>query len=247
MCAFFAETFEPVSKGLHDASNNGLQVEGRATVEKIAFAVDACAATIEEAANKNADMLFVHHGVSWKDSLKYVTGINARRLTGLLRHGISLYASHLPLDAHPEFGHNVQISQLLGLKKTSSFFDYDGIDIGVHGEFDSMYPVSDVVAEIEDKLITNCHVIGETVGIKSLGIVSGGGAGAISECAERGIDCLLTGEMGHVHYHEALELGVGCIAAGHYRTEVPGLLAIMEQVQSAFDVNCEFIEMPTGF
>ncbi|MEF8856970.1 MAG: Nif3-like dinuclear metal center hexameric protein, partial [Haloplanus sp.] len=49
-----------------DASANGLQV-GRAegTVKRVALAVDAAEATIEEAVDRDADVLLVHHGLAW--------------------------------------------------------------------------------------------------------------------------------------------------------------------------------------
>ena len=47
-----------------DASANGVQVgPDDAGVERVAFAVDAAAATIEAAADANADVLVAHHGI----------------------------------------------------------------------------------------------------------------------------------------------------------------------------------------
>lgn len=48
-----------------DKSRNGLQVEGKEEVEKIAFAVDACMDTFVKARALGADMLIVHHGLIW--------------------------------------------------------------------------------------------------------------------------------------------------------------------------------------
>ena len=49
-----------------DPALNGLQV-GRtgATVTRFAFAVDACQETLQRAADWDADLLFVHHGLFW--------------------------------------------------------------------------------------------------------------------------------------------------------------------------------------
>ena len=49
-----------------DDSLNGVQV-GRSAkpLTKVAFAVDACAASIGRAAEAGADLLFVHHGLFW--------------------------------------------------------------------------------------------------------------------------------------------------------------------------------------
>lgn len=69
----------------------------------------------------------------------------------------------------------------------------------------------------------------------------------VEECAELGIDTLVTGELGHMHVHPARECGVNVIIAGHYRTEVFGVQAVMERVRNDFpDVVCEFVDLPTG-
>ena len=94
-----------------DHSNNGLQVEGSAEVRRAAFAVDACLATFELAAEKGVDFLFVHHGLSWGAEPRRFTGVTARRLRTLFNAGISLYAAHLPLDANPVFGNNAELSR----------------------------------------------------------------------------------------------------------------------------------------
>ena len=44
---------------------NGLQVENRGTVSRIAAAVDGSLATIKKAVEAKADLLLVHHGLFW--------------------------------------------------------------------------------------------------------------------------------------------------------------------------------------
>ena len=116
-----------------DVSNNGLQIEGRAEVKKVMFAVDGCQQTIDLAVAEHADFLFVHHGLSWGGGLKRWTGIEARRFAALFNNGISLYAAHLPLDAHPVSGNNAVLSDIIGLQQREKFFCYDGVDIGFSG------------------------------------------------------------------------------------------------------------------
>ena len=114
-----------------DMSNNGVQVAGTQEVKRIAFAVDACLDTIEKAAAGGADMLFVHHGLSWKDGFKRLTGKNAERFRALFQSNLSLYALHLPLDAHEEIGNNAVLANWLNLKAPKRFYDYHGMDIGM--------------------------------------------------------------------------------------------------------------------
>ena len=61
-----------------------------------------------------------------------------------------------------------------------------------------------------------------------------------------GVDCLVTGEFSHSTYNLAKENGLAVIAAGHYKTETPGLFGVMDLVKEEFEVETEFINVPTG-
>lgn len=230
-----------------DASNNGLQVEGKPEVKKAVFGVDACRDLFEEAVSGNADFVFTHHGISWRDSLKYITGMNAERLRLLLSSNISLYACHLPLDMHEEIGHNALIAKLLEVKEPEPFCEYSGVQIGFYGSLPQVLSISELASRVNHGLKTHCKtVFSGRESIQTVGIVSGSGADAIDECKSLGIDCLITGEMGHSDYYNAVENGIAILEAGHYKTEIPGILAVMEHVK-AMGIDCEFIDLPTGF
>ena len=98
----FLDSMLMLDKFSRDASNNGLQVEGSAEVTSAVFGVDACQELFDAAAAKGADFIFVHHGMSWGSEPRRFSGIVARRLSTLFQNKISLYAAHLPLDAHPQ-------------------------------------------------------------------------------------------------------------------------------------------------
>ena len=115
-----------------DYGPNGLQVEGRARVRRIVSGVTASLALIEAAAADGADAIVVHHGLFWRGQDGRVTGWMKRRLAALLAHDISLYAYHLPLDAHPEVGNNARLGAELGLTVAGSFGDKALGLIGVH-------------------------------------------------------------------------------------------------------------------
>ncbi len=98
-----------------DYGPNGLQVEGRETVQKIITGVTASQALLDEAVRQEADAVIVHHGYFWKNESPIIRGMKRNRLKTLLANDINLYGYHLPLDAHPELGNNVQLAQLLGI------------------------------------------------------------------------------------------------------------------------------------
>ncbi|MES1983139.1 MAG: Nif3-like dinuclear metal center hexameric protein, partial [Pseudomonadota bacterium] len=113
-----------------DYCPNGIQVEGRAQVQRIATGVTASQELLQAATAWEADAILVHHGYFWRNEEAAVTGIKKRRLAHLLRHDISLLAYHLPLDAHPELGNNAQLARRLGWEVDGRFGEQD---IGWYG------------------------------------------------------------------------------------------------------------------
>ncbi len=232
-----------------DNSNNGLQVEGRPDVFRAAFAVDACMATFECAAAMKADFLFVHHGMSWGGEPRRFIGLDGQRLEYLFRHGISLYAAHLPLDAHPLYGNNAGLAAMLHLEQRESAMDYHGTDIGFVGNLPLPCSDSELAARLEIALGSPVAFGGPDAPMtcRRIAVCSGGGGmDALLDTAKIGADTLLTGEYTHVMVHYARELGIRVLAPGHYATETVGPRAVLGLIRSQFDVDCAFIDMPTG-
>ena len=232
----------------NDPSNNGLQIEGSKDVKRIIFGVDASLALAEKAVEKNADMIFVHHGLSWGNGFSRITGIDAGRIAPLMKYGISLYAAHLPLDAHPTVGHNAIMANKLNLENRRSFAKYADLEIGVLGELQKSMGIANFAKFAENVLGFKLKLYGTKKGrIKKIGIISGGaGSDGIAAAADKSLDCLITGEVGHSSWHLINETGIAVFAGGHYSTEIPGVIAVMEDIENMFDVECEFIDIPTG-
>ena len=229
-----------------DKSSNGLQVEGKEEVERVAFAVDTTLKTIERAAKAKADMLIVHHGMIW-GGLGYITGMHYKRLRALMENGLNLYAAHLPLDVHPEVGNNVELLRLLGLEPKGPFGEYRGLSIGYWGEFEEPQPIEKVAQIIAEKLdaTVKTYEFGKRE-IKTVGAVSGAGAFALEEAWKKGIDLLITGEFGHADYLTAIDLPQSVLVAGHYKTETLGVRALMGLLKERFGLDVFFIDEPTG-
>jgi len=231
-----------------DHSNNGLQVEGKSGVSLAVFGVDACQALFDAAAEAHADFIFVHHGLSWGGGLRRLTGAAAKRLTTLFGSGISLYAAHLPLDAHPEFGNNAQLADMIGLKERVPFFEYDGRDIGFAGRLPEAAPGEDIAAYLGEKLGTDPVFYGDPQRrVTRIAVVSGGGGlDSLEAAAAAGCDLLVTGEFEHVMFHPRSESGIGVVALGHYASETVGPRALMRKVGETWGLETRFVDIPTG-
>ncbi|MBF0544839.1 MAG: Nif3-like dinuclear metal center hexameric protein [Candidatus Riflebacteria bacterium] len=233
-----------------DSSYNGLQFEGKGTVRKIVTAVDACKQLFDEGKKRNADFAIVHHGMFWKGSeVTNIDGFYREKLSSMLESNMNLFALHLPLDLHPEFGNNAIIARLLGVEKVEFFSECHGNKVGAWGKLKKPQKITSLLSEIEKKIgkITT-HLPFGPDRISKIAVISGGGGFGISdpEIAEEGIDLFLTGEVLHQHYFPARERNVHAVGAGHYQTEVFGVRALGEFLARKFNLKHEFIEIPTG-
>lgn len=231
-------------KDFRDVSHNGLQVANPGHVTRVCCGVDASMEFFEAAQARGADFCFVHHGISWGDSLARLVGREYRLVSYLITHQMALYGAHLPLDAHPVLGNNAQLAHALGLESIRPAFDYHGNTIGVEGVY--LEPMSfEAFSERVQQLMpqgTHQAIRGQHPQIRRVGIVSGGAAEEVQEACDRGLDAYLTGEMGLAWVHVAREHGIHFFAAGHYATEVWGPRAVANWIREQFDLPVEFID-----
>jgi len=227
-----------------DGAMNGLQVQGSATVEHLAVAVDASEATIQGAVDSGADLLLVHHGLFWGGPGP-VTGRLYRKLASLIENDVGLYSVHLPLDAHPEVGNAAVLARELDLELPEPFGRFRDTTVGWSGHVEIGRDALRI--RLEEVLGANVHVIpgGDEV-LRRVAVVTGSGGSFIEEAAEAGMDALVTGEGKHHDYVEATELGLNVFYGGHYATETWGVRALARHLEEHFSLSWTFIDEPSG-
>lgn len=227
-----------------DVAANGLQVEGGGPIRRVGLAVDACLATILEAAQKHCDLLIVHHGLFWGAEIR-LCGHTYRRVRALIRADISLYASHLPLDAHPEVGNNIQIARRMSLSDLLPFGEYAGRQIGFQGRLEKPLPLQDAVAMCSERMGPPQSLLRFGADrIERLGIVTGSASDPplFEETSRSRIDLLVTGEPKQAAYNLAQEYGLNVFYGGHYHTETFGVKALGGHLAARFGLPTEFID-----
>lgn len=234
-------------KNIKDDSWNGLQWQGKDEVEKIMCTVDAGATVFKKAAEEKADLIIVHHGNYWKHLNPSFTGANKKRLEILYKHGISLYAAHLPLDMHPEIGNNVMLLKVIGAKKSKPFFPYEGKSISFCGVFSKKVKLDEVEKKLNEALGITCRVLpygSET--IRTVAVISGGGGyTGFNEALKEGVDLYISGDTLEV-FHLAKDTGINVIFGGHHATETLGVRELAKVLEKKFHVKAKFIDIPTG-
>lgn len=223
---------------------NGLQVENGGEVQNVAVAVDACQAVIDQAAERGADLLLVHHGLFW-GGLEPVVGRHYRRMAALIRHGIALYSAHIPLDRHPEVGNNVVLARRLGMEVRGWFGEHRGSPLGTWGEMD--VPREALADRLSEILGARPRLIaGGPERVRRVGIITGSAGSMIAQARDAGLDSFVTGEGKHSSYFDAEELGVNVFYGGHYATETLGVKALAEHIAERFQLPWSFVDHPTG-
>jgi dinuclear metal center YbgI/SA1388 family protein len=237
-----AETILQSSR-FQDSGLNGLQVEGKPDIERLAVAVDADLDTIERALAWKADILVVHHGIFWGNGPQAITSMIGRRVARLLAGQCSLAAWHLPLDAHPEFGMNACIARLLSLHDVSPFAQHKGAMLGCQGRLPKTLSISELTAELHRHFGTvQRHASGGPNQISRVGVLAGGGQFSLAEAAQAGLDALITGDASQNSWYEAKELGIHLFACGHTATETLGIRALGEQLTSQLKLTSSFFQ-----
>ena len=217
-----------------DYAPNGLQIEGKKTIKRLAFAVSATQDSLKKAIEWRADALVVHHGIFWKhQGARTITGGWGERVKLAVKHDMNLFAYHLPLDAHAEVGNAVALAKELNLVNLEPFGLYKKQPLGTKGEF--THPVTALELKISLEQILKHPIVlatpNGTANIKKVGIITGGANNEWIKAMEENLDAYVTGEISEYNWHDAIEAGVHYFAGGHHATERFGILALMERTK----------------
>ena len=226
-----------------DYGPNGLQVEGKARIERLVSGVTASQALIDAAIAARADAILVHHGLFWRGQDGRVTGWMKQRLQRLLAHDINLFAYHLPLDAHPQWGNNAQLGQRLGWVADAHFGEQE-LGCVASAAYDSAQAVAQQLEQVLGRPVTLVSADSPAARpVRRVAWCTGGAQGYFEAAIAAGADVFVTGEISEPQAHLAREMGVAFIAAGHHATERYGAPAVAAQVAQAHGLSHVFIDI----
>ncbi|MEX0963603.1 MAG: Nif3-like dinuclear metal center hexameric protein [Pseudohongiellaceae bacterium] len=227
-----------------DYCPNGLQVQGRGEIARLVTGVTACQELIEAAVDSGADALLVHHGYFWRGEDQSISGIKKARIQSLLKHDINLFAYHLPLDVHKEFGNNVQLANVLGIEIEGELGKLNNHPIGLTGTPNQELDFNSLQALIADKLGRKpLAIAGKPASIKSIAWCTGAAQNYIELAVAAGVDAYITGEVSEPTVHIARESGIHFFSAGHHATERYGVQAVGGYLAEKFGLDHQFIDI----
>lgn len=232
---------------ISDYSPNGVQVEGKERIARIATGVSANLVTIEAAVQQEVDALIVHHGLFWKGDSYVITGPKKEKIDQLLKHEITLFAYHLPLDAHQRVGNNWKAAKEMGWIDLEPFGYINGTPIGVKGKIKKRSR-EEFKNQLEDYYSHQAHTaLGGPEEVSSVGLVSGGAYKLIPDAALAELDCFVTGNFDEPAWSMAHEHEVNFFALGHTATERVGPIALADELHKELDIETLFLDSYNPF
>lgn len=242
-----------------DYCENGLQVEGKEEIRTITFGVSFNMPLLNRAVEMKADAIVVHHGV-FQPGFFRIRDALKRKVKLLMDHNISLYGIHLPMDAHPEIGHNALLLSFLEAGNIQPF------DVGFMGDNVKKYSLDKILEVFHRRLHTDSTGTGSSEGYESpyfsltrkhgftvvqngpevpqkIAIISGGASRHYEDLVAKGIDTFVVGEIKEQVPAISLDTGTNFVNLGHYFSEKPGVLELQKRIQTKFDVKTEYIEI----
>jgi dinuclear metal center YbgI/SA1388 family protein len=231
-----------------EAAINGLQVAGRKKISRVAFAVDGVLETFERAVAEQADFMVVHHGLYWGHQWA-LRGPEYKRVKVLMDAEMGLYAAHLPLDAHQEFGHAAQLLLGLGASNLQPFGRVKEMNLGWLGEIEETErgQLTSRLSQLLQTTIRELPFGPERV--RRVACVTGQGAHfpQLREAKIQSTHYYISGEASHPVFHYCKEAGITLALGGHYATEVLGLHALARNLREVYALETVWIDAPTGF
>lgn len=226
-----------------DYCPNGLQVEGGRQIQRLAVGVTANLALLEAAREAKADAILVHHGIFWNKEPRVLTGWRAARVRSLMQADQSLFAYHLPLDAHADFGNNAGMLRAMALEPTEPL-TVDGVALGFISRLAEPMKAMDIIDRIEAVTGREPLVFGDPDQlVEMVGMLSGGGASYFEAARRTGVDLFITGEAIESSQAMSEELGGMFVAAGHHATERFGVELLGRHLVQAFGVELLVIDI----
>lgn len=231
----FIDDFAPFSTQ-DKFDNSGLLVGSMdMPADRIGVCLDITAKTVEEAARKGVQLIVSHHPVIFH-KLSALEPCSPVAL--LAKHGISAICAHTNVDIATGGISDIML-ELLDFKGDTEVLEpvhNDGSGYGRIVELDFAADAEGLAQRCKE--VFGCEFVryydsGKV--LKRVAVCSGAGGSEdnVENAAKKGVDALITGDVKHSGFMEAVNRGITLIDAGHFHTEnivCPQLAAELEKL-----------------
>ena len=218
----FIEIMEEIAPtaAYREIDNPGPQIySGAADISRVLVCLEIHIDVLAEAIEKGADMILTHHPLIFTpESVIDYNAFPGRYIHEAIRHGISVYSSHLSFDFALK-GNNTYLAVLLGLHDV----DMGSVDLPWTGRLPEPMTLEEACSHVEKCLNLPENYIrcvnGGRNSLRKAGLCTGAGGGYIDSAAKAGCDLFITGDLKLHEAQYAKAIGISVIDAGHYGTE----------------------------
>lgn len=202
-------------------------------VRRLLLALDMTQETVQQAINKNVDLLVTHHPAIFH-KLGRVTDYDWQQelLLELAEHGIAVYSAHTNLDCVAN-GVNAVLVKRLRLADDDVLDSSNGL--GRIGLVQEPCSLKDFAAFVKKTLKADYLVLGDAgKRVRKVAVCGGAGADLIKLALQQGADTLVTGDVKYHEAQQAVYSGLNIIDAGHQPTELPVLDDLADRLSLRF-------------
>ena len=224
----------------YDWDNVGLLCgDSEKDVKKVFVTLDTNLDTVQEAIEKDADMIVSHHPIllGGINKIDYTTA-EGQMIKLLIENNIPVYAAHTNMDtAHG--GINDRLAEIFELTDVSVLdvhTDYTSAGLGRIGKLKSSVTFNEFTKICSEKLNTPVRIAGDkNKVIKTVAVASGSCSEIIPLAAAKGADVIVTGDLKYHNTMDMTYLGICIVDAGHYPTEIC-VMDIFEDILKGVEV-----------
>lgn len=197
-----------------DFDNTGFLVgDSNSEVKKALVCLDCDITAIEKAKELGCNLIVTHHPVIF-GGLKSITENSI--VYKLIKNDIAVISMHTNLDIAND-GVTVRLCEALELKNIKPFVAENGFALR-SAEADGLAP-QDFAALIKEKLNFSVRYVAGERNINRVLVCSGSGGEFLKEAISFDFDALLTADIKHNVFIDAVNSGVSVFDGGHYATE----------------------------
>ena len=214
----FLNSIAPFNTAVHD--NVGLLTGGMdSEVKRVCTCLDITNPIIDEAVKEGADLIISHHPVIF-DPLKAIRPENP--VYKLIHNDISAIAMHTNFDM-AEGGVGDALLELLGFEAVTGDLEpvhSNGLGFGSVCELDFAFSAKALAEHCKKALDLECvRYTPIDREIRRVAVCSGSGGSTMQLAIDRGCDALITGDIKHNVWVDAINNNFVLIDAGHFGTE----------------------------
>lgn len=226
----YIDSIAPFSKQ-EEWDNSGFLIgDENATVTKTMLALDCTNEVLEAAKATGCELVITHHPIIF-GAIKQVK--SGGEVYTAVNSGLSVICAHTSYDV-AEGG----VSDILATALSAKSIEKSPSGILTVGNVEAT-TVGEFAKYVKKTLSASVRACLTDKPVSRVAFCGGAGSDYLCEAKEIGCDLLVTGDAGHHDFLDAVNLGIGLIAAGHFETEAISVKPLCDKLQKKFE-NVKF-------